>query len=609
VTPRPRARPRASEPTGRARLAPALLLLAALAVKAVVLAQLHRHPLLQPEGGLDSEFYVRLARQAAGGDWALGREPYFLSPFYLYFLAVVFVVFKGSLLAAKVVQILLGTAAVGLVIAAGDRWYGRGAGLVAGGVAAATGVFTFNEVVLLQSAVDPFLTALGLYLLSRALLSGRLADFVVAGAALGLQVTNRPNTLLWAAALVVLVGIRPVSRGHLLRSAAVLGGLALALAPATLRNRAVSGEWILVSSHGGLNFFIGNHAEADGLYRPVPGITPRISGQAEDARRVAQAAAGRSLSTAEVSAYFYGRSWEWISREPGRALALFLRKLAYVFNALDLPLNLATPTSAATSPRCCVSWPSVPACWCRSASSASSPRRVGQEAGASGSGRPSSPSMRCPSRRSSSRAATGCRFSCRSAWGRGPRSPGWWSRRGRGRRRRSSPPRPAWPPSASSPSGAGGSTTVGRRSGPRRSSASSTKPLRAGPAAAARARPSHPEPVRPRGGAGLLGAGPDAGCGGGAGERQAGSVPRRRHASPGPRGERLVCPSRPAAAGATELEEAVRLEPTSPSAQLNLAVVYAQLRRLEDARARAEEALRLRPDYPQARGLLEQLSR
>jgi hypothetical protein len=105
VTPRPRARPRASEPTGRARLAPALLLLAALAVKAVVLAQLHRHPLLQPEGGLDSEFYVRLARQAAGGDWALGREPYFLSPFDLYFLAVVFVLSKGSLLAAKVVQI------------------------------------------------------------------------------------------------------------------------------------------------------------------------------------------------------------------------------------------------------------------------------------------------------------------------------------------------------------------------------------------------------------------------------------------------------------------------------------------------------------------------
>jgi tetratricopeptide (TPR) repeat protein len=63
------------------------------------------------------------------------------------------------------------------------------------------------------------------------------------------------------------------------------------------------------------------------------------------------------------------------------------------------------------------------------------------------------------------------------------------------------------------------------------------------------------------------------------------------------------------AEGATELERAVGLEPTSASAQLNLAVAYAELGRYHEARARAQEALRLKPDYPQARALLEKLPR
>ena len=62
------------------------------------------------------------------------------------------------------------------------------------------------------------------------------------------------------------------------------------------------------------------------------------------------------------------------------------------------------------------------------------------------------------------------------------------------------------------------------------------------------------------------------------------------------------------AEGAADLERAVQLDPESASAQLNLAVAYAQLGRHGEARTHAEQALRLRPDYPQAQGLLDALS-
>jgi Flp pilus assembly protein TadD len=58
---------------------------------------------------------------------------------------------------------------------------------------------------------------------------------------------------------------------------------------------------------------------------------------------------------------------------------------------------------------------------------------------------------------------------------------------------------------------------------------------------------------------------------------------------------------------ASRLEEACRIDERSASARLNLAVVYAQLGRFAEARASAGQALALQPDYPQARGLLEEL--
>src|SRR2546427_1166399 len=119
----------------------------------------------------------------------------------------------------------------------------------------------------------------------------------------------------------------------------LVAGLLVALGPVAVRNRAVSGEWVLVSSHGGLNFYIGNNAEADGTYRSIPGIAPDIEGQIRDARAVAETAAGRPLRASEVSSHFYRRAGEWIARRPGAALRLFLRKLAYCFNAVDLSLN------------------------------------------------------------------------------------------------------------------------------------------------------------------------------------------------------------------------------------------------------------------------------
>ena len=131
------------------------------------------------------------------------------------------------------------------------------------------------------------------------------------------------------------------SRRAAVGALALAAGAALALAPVAVRNRAVAGEWIAVSSHGGLNFNIGNNATADGAYQAPAGITPSIEGQTADMRRVAEAAAGRPLTDAEVSDHFYAESFRWMRAQPAAAARLLARKLGLVFHSVELPLNYA----------------------------------------------------------------------------------------------------------------------------------------------------------------------------------------------------------------------------------------------------------------------------
>ena len=148
-----------------------LFLPAVFAAKLVVVLQLRDHPLLQPDAGVDTTIYTRLAASVAGGNTWLAPGLYVVSRLYGYFLAGILGV-ASSLVAARVAQIVIGTAAVACVFAATRVWFGDRAAWVASLFAALTGLFTFHEALLLPSAL---LTAAALAALAVALESPSLA--------------------------------------------------------------------------------------------------------------------------------------------------------------------------------------------------------------------------------------------------------------------------------------------------------------------------------------------------------------------------------------------------------------------------------------------------
>ncbi len=262
---------------------------------------------------MDTAVYVALAKQPAA-------QASFVSPLYLFFLRAVDV----SLLEARIVQIILGSLAVLLIFDTAQRWFGDRAATVAAILAILTGVISFYEVTILQAALDPFLVALMLSLLTHALQTDDPILFTATGFAVGLFVLNRPNALLWVPVLAL--GALWLSGWR--KAAALLIAFVLPIVPVTIRNYVDTHKVVLIAAHGGLNFYIGNNPDADGTYHHVPGIRPTIAGQQEDAQRV-EARMGS----------FYHRGWEWIRSHPRDALLLFLRKMAYTFNQADLALN------------------------------------------------------------------------------------------------------------------------------------------------------------------------------------------------------------------------------------------------------------------------------
>jgi 4-amino-4-deoxy-L-arabinose transferase-like glycosyltransferase len=330
------------------RLQIALIVAAAFGVKLAVLMRLRTHPLLQPHGELDTAYYVSLAERIAAEGLLAPIGAFFVSPLYVYFLAAVFEA-GGSLLAAQLVQIALGAGAVGLLFATARHWFGERAALAAAGLAILTGIFTFNEILILQSALDPFLVSCSLYALTRTMAGGPPSQrygaasgtgaFAAAGASLGLLALNRPNALVFAVAAAAVVFVIEWRHHRVKRGAVLVTALLTVLAVNAARNYAVSGDVVLIASHGGLNFYIGNHDRADGTYTPVPGITPSIAGQAGDSARVAESNTGRPLSPGQVSNYFARRAFDWMTAHPADAFRLWIRKIRILLNRVDVPLN------------------------------------------------------------------------------------------------------------------------------------------------------------------------------------------------------------------------------------------------------------------------------
>lgn len=331
---------------GRANPSPLPLFLAvaalALVVRLIYLSgaaqsPLYLHPAL--DGRVNDEQAWAVASGAGDrvkdvGDHASEPQPYFRPPGYAYFLAGVYTVAGHDLRAPRVAQAILGALSVLLLGLLGAAIWDARVGSVAAFLGALYAPAIYFDGELVSASLELFLGLLSLWLLVKADHRRSLPRLGAAGLAFGAAAVTRPTILPFAVVAIAWLLLKRVPKPKV----AVFAGALLALPMAcTVRNAVVAHDPVFIASQGGINFYIGNHAGADGTTPNVPGLGSGVTATYEEPFREASRQVGRPLRASEASAFWFAKGAEFWRRDPGSATALFMKKLAMVWNRRELP--------------------------------------------------------------------------------------------------------------------------------------------------------------------------------------------------------------------------------------------------------------------------------
>lgn len=317
-----------------------VVFLVALAVLTLVGLDYHDDPFFETPVS-DAASYDTWARRIA--TYGLADEPAFhQSPLFPLALARVYAAVpeESAGAAALLFQAVLLAAAIALLVPLGRALFGSGsAGVAAAAVALAYAPFAFHSLKLLPIAIALATQALALWLLLRLRVNVTVGGAAAAGLAIGVACVARTEFLLFVP--LALVALWPL-RGRVAPLLALVGGLAVAIAPVTVHN-VKHGEFTLIASSGGENLFIGNQRGGDGGHRALGPKAGDLFSQRVLAKTLAEEARGETLSGSEVSAYWRERAWKEVAAAPGAWLRLEGRKLVRWITPTD-PTDLFSLT-------------------------------------------------------------------------------------------------------------------------------------------------------------------------------------------------------------------------------------------------------------------------
>ncbi|MEA2030244.1 MAG: glycosyltransferase family 39 protein [candidate division Zixibacteria bacterium] len=267
-----------------------------------------------------------------------GNGAWFRAPLYPYFLAMLSWITGASIFWSKFLQLLICGGTAFFIFRLGNLLYGRTTGLIAGLIYALYGTLLYYEAMFLIPVLFLFFIVWGMYRLVAYQKSESLISWLGTGLIFGLAAIARPNILLVIPVLMLWMYFaspkKPSLTRRLIRPLALALGVALMILPVTVRNIAVTGETTLISTQGGINFYIGNNPVANGLNMQMPEVdlneTLSWSQFIPATTAAAQREVGHQLSEGEVSAFWTKKTLQFIADNPGQFFKLLWQKTVYL---------------------------------------------------------------------------------------------------------------------------------------------------------------------------------------------------------------------------------------------------------------------------------------
>ena len=307
----------------------------ALALRAVYFSQTAGY--LQPTTGSDGYFYLMWAESIVRGN-IIGTEVFYALPAYPYFLATVYLFFGGGLFGLILTQICIGAINCGLIYVLGKRFFSNQVGIIASFIACGYFMFVFYDRMLLPATLAIFLGLLLALLLLKIMDDPTSRKWIGAGLLLGLCVLANASFLLLAvfSSFWIFYEFKETFiRQRLLHCISFVLAFSIIIGGATLRNYLVSKDTVFLTAHSGINFYIGNNPQANGLFKPPPYMRNTQSGLVEDARIFAEREIGGRLKPSEVSKFWLEKSSDFIKSQPFDYLKLLGKKFVLFCNGRE----------------------------------------------------------------------------------------------------------------------------------------------------------------------------------------------------------------------------------------------------------------------------------
>ncbi len=313
------------------------LVFLAFIIKLAFLLEINQYPFLD-ELSLDPGFFDRWGMRIAGGK-LLGKRAFFAAPLYPYLLGAVYAVFGHSLFIVRFFQIVLSSINVILIFYLGKGFFNQRTACLASLFYIFCGVFYFYESLILKTSLGVFFNLVFLVSLASFQEKPSGGKIFFAGFTLGLAAAIRGNVLLLLPFLYFYLCCLGDRKKRLRNCLIFSAGFALVLSPITLHNFVVSEDLVLVNSNAGVNFYIGNNPRADGTFKSPPGIRANMEYEEADYLKLTSEWLGREPKPSEVSRIWFQRGLDFLVKNPGQAVKLYLRKVLLFWNRMELSDN------------------------------------------------------------------------------------------------------------------------------------------------------------------------------------------------------------------------------------------------------------------------------
>lgn len=287
----------------------------------------------------DSRIYMDYASlMVDSGDW-IGNEPFFMAPVYPYMLALLKLIFGDSTYIVRLLQVLISTISILFIYLSAKNYFNKNVAFIAATIATFYDSYIFYSGIIFSETLQIFVFAVLIYMFSEKSKFSDKFHWLKIGLLFGLAALLRANILLFYPVLMLYIftSKKEFSKYSInkVQLASFLSiGVVLIILPVTIRNVAVSGETVLITSNGGINFYIGNNAEAPGVF-----VTPKNFDFSSDmsGKYYASKLLGRTVTASEASAYWYDKSLDYLKKDPMGFVSLFGKKLMLFFDSEEFP--------------------------------------------------------------------------------------------------------------------------------------------------------------------------------------------------------------------------------------------------------------------------------